>query len=410
MPRKSNLRFALLAGAICLAFALVIKLPTLKYPVSNWDELIYLELSRQWLATGSYSLAGSDLLDRLPREFYDHPVFHHPPGFSILLAPFVLAKSPQLSVTLSWLGQALALASVAIVGYELLLRGKPREFRNRCVFVLPLAAIASDPLMNFISRKIWMDNLLAGTTSLALCLAWLGGRTERWRPLLLGAGVLAALACSLKVTAALVLPFIGWLATPVDRRPAIGRLSFVLLPGVLVLAIWFSYFHAQTGVWLPYWTRPGEAFLNANPFVAASATQSIPSYLLKVFACMPFLAVFLLSLPFCRVPFHSKLERASSLWMLSLLALFLLLGFAGFAKEARYLAPLAPTACWLFYARYDRETPSLAEKNDWLFPIFFLAAIGGAMLAGFYLLVPQYDEILSPIELLTLVFRGGMSI
>jgi hypothetical protein len=125
---------------------------------------------------------------------------------------------------------------------------------------------------------------------------------------------------------------------------------------------------------------------------------------------MPFLAVFLLSLPFCRVPFHSKLERSSSLWMLSLLALFLLLGFAGFAKEARYLAPLAPTACWLFYARYDRETPSLAEKNDWLFPIFFLAAIGGAMLAGFYLLVPQYDEILSPIELLTLVFAGGMSI
>lgn len=59
-----------------------------------------------------------------------------------------------------------------------------------------------------------------------------------------------------------------------------------------------------------------------------------------------------------------------------------------------------------FYARYDDETPNLAERNDWLFPIFFLAAIAGAMLAGFYLLVPQYDEILSPIELLNLTFAG----
>ena len=410
MPRKPNLRFAVFATAICLAFALVIKLPTLKYPVSNWDELIYLELSRQWLATGSYSLAGSDLLHSLPRSFYDHPVFHHPPGFSIILAPFVLAKSPQLAVTLSWLGHALALAAVAIVGYDLLLHGKPTEFRRRCVFVLPLAAIASDPLMNFIARKIWMDNLLAGTTSLAICLAWLGGRTERWRLLLLGAGVMAALACSLKVTAAAVLPFVGWLAIPADRRRPIASLLFVLLPGALLLAIWLSYFRAQTGVWLPYWTRPDEAFLNASPYVAASATQSIPSYLLKVFACMPFLVVFLLSLPFCRSPVHSKLERASSLWMLSLLVLFLLLGSAGFAKEARYLAPLAPAACWLFYARYEGETPNLAERNDWLFPIFFLAAIAGAMLAGFYLLVPQYDEILSPIELLTLVFGGRIPI
>jgi 4-amino-4-deoxy-L-arabinose transferase-like glycosyltransferase len=408
MPRKPNLRFAVLASASCLVFALIIKLPTLKYPVSNWDELIYLELSRQWLATGTYSLAGSDLLDRLPRSFYDHPVFHHPPGFSILLAPFILAKSAQLAITLSWLGHALALAAVAIVGYDLLFRSKPPEFRNRCVFVLPLVAVATDPLMNFIARRIWMDNLLAGTTSLALGLAWLGGRKERWRPWLLAAGMTAAFACSLKVTAVIALPFIGWLAMPEDGRKAIARLSFVLLPGALVLGIWLLYFRGHTGVWLPYWTRPDEAFLKANPFVAASAGQSIPSYVLKVFACMPFFVVFLLSMPFCRVPFYSKLEKASSIWILSLLALFTALGSTGFAKEARYLAPLVPVACWLFYTRYDGETPNLASRNDGLFPIFLLAAIAGAMLAGFYLLAPQYDEVLSPVDLLILVFGGKM--
>jgi hypothetical protein len=39
-----------------------------------------------------------------------------------------------------------------------------------------------------------------------------------------------------------------------------------------------------------------------------------------------------------------------------------------------------------------------------VFPVFLLATIAGAMLAGYYLLVPIYDEILSPIELLMLIF------
>jgi hypothetical protein len=406
MPLKPNLRFAVIAGTACLAFALLIKLPTLKYPVSNWDELIYLELSRNWLETGSYSLAGSDLLNRLPRSFYDHPVFHHPPGFSMLLAPFVLTKSDQLAVTLSWLGHALSLAAVALVGYELLLQNQPAGFRNRCVFLLPLAAAATDPLMNFIARKIWMDNLLAGATSLALCLAWLGGRNERWRTWLFAAGGVAAFACSLKVTASIALPFVAWVAIPKDRREAMTRLTVTLLPGALVLGAWFLYFRARTGVWLPYWTRPDEAFLNANPFVAASASQSISSYLVKVLACMPFFVVLLLSIPFFRVPFRSTLEKMSSGWILSSLALFTLLGTAGFAKEARYLAPLVPAVCWLFYSRYEAETPSTATRNDQIFPLFLLATLGGAMLAGYYLLVPQYDEILSPIELLMLIFAG----
>jgi 4-amino-4-deoxy-L-arabinose transferase-like glycosyltransferase len=143
-----------------------------------------------------------------------------------------------------------------------------------------------------------MDNLLAGTTSLALCAAWLGGRKERWQFWLGAAGALAAVASSMKVTAAIVLPFAAWFAIPEDRRQPIARLLIVLLPATLVLGAWFLYFHERTGVWLPYWTRPDEDFLKANPFVAASATQSVSSYLLNIFACMPFFVVFLLSIPF----------------------------------------------------------------------------------------------------------------
>jgi hypothetical protein len=407
MRSKPNLAFAVGATVICLAFGLIIKLPTLKYPISNWDELIYLELSKNWLATGSYSLAGSDLLERLPRSFYDHPVFHHPPGFALLLLPFVVTKGDQLAITLSWLGQVLALVSVALVGYQLTLREKPADFRNRCAFLLPLAAVATDPLLNFIARKIWMDNLLAGAMSLALCLAWLGGRKERWTSWLLAAGGMAAFACSLKVTAAILLPFAAWLALPEDNKKPIRRLTCVLLPGALVLAIWFLYFHARTGAWLPHWTRPDEDFLRANPFVAASTSQSTAAFLLRAFLCSPFLLTLFLSMPFCRFPFHSKLERVSSAWILAMLALFALLGSSGFAKETRYLAPVIPVVCWLFYSRYDREPPSVAWRNDQLFLFFLLATVAGAMLAGFYLLVPQFDEMLSPLDLLLAFGRNA---
>ncbi len=402
MPCKPNLRFAVVASAGCLAFALIIKLPTLKYPVSNWDELIYLELSRHWLATGSYSLQGTELLERLPGSFYDHLIFHHPPGFSIALAPFILTKADQLAITLSWLGHALSLLAVAIVGYELMLRDKPRDFRRRCVFLLPLAATATDPLLNFISRKIWMDNLLTGATALALSLAWLSGRKEAWRLWLLAGGMFAAFACSLKVSGALALPLVAWLAIPYDRRHLIQRLTVALLPASLALASWLLAFRVHSGAWFPSWMRPDEAFLRANPFVAASAGRSVPSYLFTAFACAPFFVVLLLSMPFCRFPFHTKLERASSVWILSMVALFALLGSSGFAKETRYLAPLIPVIGWLFYTRYEAETLNLAERNDQLFPIFLLAIVAGAMLAGYYLLVPQYDEILNPLDLLLL--------
>jgi 4-amino-4-deoxy-L-arabinose transferase-like glycosyltransferase len=406
MPRAPNLAFAVGASVGCLLFALIIKLPTLTYPFSNWDELIYLELTRNWLATGSYSLAGSELLARLPANFYDHPVFHHPPGFALLLIPFVLAKAGQLAITLSWLGHALSLLAIAIVGYQLTLRDKPSHFRNRCAFLLPLAAATTDPLMNFIARKIWMDNLLAGTTALSLCFAWLGGRNERWRRWLIAAGAMAAFACSLKVTAAIALPFVAWLSVPQNRSKLLHRVTCALLPSALVLATWLFYFHAHTGVWLPHWTRPDQTLLEMNPFVAASARQSITSFFLKVFFCSPFFLTLFLSMPFSRFPFYSKLERVSFGWILALFALFGLLGLVGFAKEARYLAPSIPVGCWLFYPRYDGETPNLAARNDRLFVVLLLATLAGAMLAGYYLLIPQYDEILSPFDLLILTFSG----
>ena len=406
MLRSSNARFALVAAFLAAAFSIIIKLPTLKYPLTNWDGIIYLELSRRLLDGEPYSLMGSRLLEHLPRSFYEHPVFHHPPGFSLLLTPFVALKALNAAVVLSWLGHVLVLASIALLGYHLLLRETPADFRLRCAFLLPLAAAAADPLMNFIGRRVWIDNLLAGTACLSLSLAFLSRSAARPVLWLAAGGLLAGLACSLKVTAALLLPFLAWLASSSGRRGA-ARYLAALGPPVIVLASWFLFFRVQTGAWLPYWTRPDQALLEASPFVAASAQQPVAAYLFKTISCMPFLVVLLATAPFFVSSLRRPAERMAALWMAASLAVFALLGAGGFAKETRYMSPLVPAACWLFYGRYREESERLRGWNDRFFSLFLFAALAGAMLSGYYLLMPQFDEMLGPWELLRLIFQNA---
>jgi len=400
MPLASGHRFALLATLTALAFCLVIKLPTLKYPISNWDELIYWELTKQWLQTGEYSLQGNALLEKLPRSFYDHPAFNHPPGFPALLAPFVLGQSPRFAVVLSWAGHALAILAVALVGWELLLASAETvTFRLRCVFFLPLLALAADPVLNFIARKIWMDNLLAGASALALVFTWLA--TRRSSPILpaIAAGLFAALACSLKITAAIVLPAMAVVLVFSGRRSWRAAV-WTLVPAMVVLLAWMAWFHHQTGSWLPWWMKPDEAFLRSNPFVAASVGQSPFFYVWQLLVCCPFAVVLIVSAPWNRLSWRSGVGRMSVLWILLVLAAFTFIGLGGYPKETRYIAPAIPAVYWLFYTRYQAEDGPSADQNDRVFVFFLLAVLAGAMLSGYYLLIGQYDEIVSPLKLL----------
>jgi 4-amino-4-deoxy-L-arabinose transferase-like glycosyltransferase len=289
---------------------------------------------------------------------------------------------------------------VALVGWELLLSGAATvTFRLRCVFFLPLLALAADPLMNFISRKIWMDNLLAGTSALALVFAWLSSRRSSAILPAIAAGLFAALACSLKITAAIVLPVMA-LVLIFSVRRSWRAAAWALIPAVVVLLAWTAWFHHRTGSWLPWWMKPDEAFLRSNPFVAASVGQSPLFYLWQLLLCCPFAVVLIVSSPWQGLSWQSVLGRMSVLWILLVVAAFTFIGLGGFPKETRYIAPAIPAVYWLFYARYHVEDASSIQRNDRLFVLFLLAAFAGAMLSGYYLLIGQYDEIVSPLKLL----------
>lgn len=389
MSTSSPVRFAVISTAVVLAFCFLAKIPTWRYPISNWDELIYWQLTQHWMQTGHYSLQGTELLPKLPQLYYDHPAFHHPPGFCVLLMPFVQAQAPHPAILLSWLGHGLVIIALAIVGFQVLLRDAVLTFRSRALFLLPLLAAACDPLFNFISRKVWVDNLLAGECAMAFACAWLALKTPRWA---WAAGLFAAAAISLKIATLIILPV---LVLVVWRHK---RLIWpIVLPPLLVFALWTLWFHHLTGAWMPWWMRPDEALLKTNAFVAASVHQPKFYYLSQLLLCCPFALVMLASLIFHRRIFSDPLSRLTLLWIAIYVGTFMVLGWLGMPSESRYIAPALPAVFLLFYARC--ANPSLERGNDAFFLLFSLAAVAGAMLSGFYLLVPQYDEILSPLRL-----------
>ena len=77
-------RYLLLCAAI-IVLALVLKLPSLRSPRLEGDELIYWHLTQNWLENGAYSLQGTPILKALPPSIYDKPLFHHPPLLSLLM-------------------------------------------------------------------------------------------------------------------------------------------------------------------------------------------------------------------------------------------------------------------------------------------------------------------------------------
>jgi len=394
VPLRSPVRFAIIATLAVLAFSFLVKLPTLHHPIWSPDELIYLNLTEHWMKTGQYSLQGTRLLEQLPPRYYDHPAFHHPPGFCVLLTPFVYAfahgKPLEPAVILSWLGQALVILSLALIGYETILRGAILTFRSRCLFLLPLVAATCDPIMNFIARRVWVDNLLAGACAMAFVCTWLAvKRSPGWA---WAAGLFGALACSLKIAPLLFLPVLAAVAWRNKRL-----LLPILLPPLLVFALWSSWFHHLTGAWMPWWMKPDEALLQANAFVAASVHQPKLFYISQLLLCCPFALALLASMVVQRRIFQSALAGFSLLWIVIAVGTFTVIGWLGMPSETRYIAPALPALYWLFYAR-SADTV-LEESMDRLFILFCFAVVAGAMLSSVYLYDPRPDEMLSPLHL-----------
>ena len=84
-----GIRYALKVALLFILVSTVLKLASLTFTHTEPDEVVYWTLAQHLLASGDYSLQGSEVLELLSPVIYDRPLFHHPPLFPVLLIPFV---------------------------------------------------------------------------------------------------------------------------------------------------------------------------------------------------------------------------------------------------------------------------------------------------------------------------------
>lgn len=400
-----ELSHAVRVAIACIALSFLLKLPSLDFTHREPDEVVYWTLAQSLLAGGGYSLRGSEVLKVLSPAIYDRPLFHHPPLFPVLLMPFAAFDAMGAAVVLSWAGHALCILSVALIGFVVLNRRPVRGTRSRDLLWLVVAGIALDPLLVFVSRKLWIDGLLAGLVSLSVALVYLALHFAGNRWLLVAAGTALGLAGLAKLPAILALPLglvlIAGSGEPLRRRA--GSLVAFALPAVLLVLPWLLLFAHTYGTLVPAWLRRDAWTLQQYPLMAEAV--ALPWYYYPVKLCLA-QPIALFVLPLCAWAWRRGLvvERGVPLlWLLTFLILPTYQGVTGYGMQMRYLAPAVPA---LYAALLDH--PLLHGRGRrWALPLLVAALLCGALGGAVYLLNNAADEFLTVWEGFGLLHFGG---
>jgi 4-amino-4-deoxy-L-arabinose transferase-like glycosyltransferase len=385
---RPRLAQVVLLVALFSSFTLVVKLPSLAFPHDEPDELVYWSLAHNLVENGTYTLRGTEVLKRLSPTIYDRPLFHHPPLYPVLLAPFAALEAKQSAVVISWLGHLLCLLSVGIIGWTFLVRGQG----SFDLLWLALLGVATDPLLALVSRKLWIDALLAGLAALALALVWAALVSPRRRLLLVLGGVVLGLAGLAKLPGLLVAPVAALIVWGGDgtRREKLRDVLWVAIPAGLVVLPWIVLFITTYGAVTPGWLSRDEYAVAHYPFLAAAVGRPWYYYGAKLVLAQPVLLVGLaLSL---RRPRAERLTRIGApVWLLFWLFAYSIQSASGYGFLMRYVAPAVPAIyVMLLCAR---------SPGPLLRPVIALAIAYSAMLSTPYLLSGSFDELVSFPEL-----------
>jgi hypothetical protein len=383
-----------------IGLSVLMKIPTLIFEHEEPDERIYWAVAENVVARGEYTLRGSEMLANLSPRIYDRPLFHHPPLYTVLLLPFVALDAPQAAVVISWVGHALCIVAVALIGSTLLGdgRGLPAGF-HRFAWI-PLLGVAVDPLLLFASRKLWIDVLMSGLIALSIALVHRATRAEGRRTLwLLGGGLVLGLAGLAKLPG-LMAGGIGLLliaTADAEPRRKLRWLVIYGLPCVLLMLPWLVVFFATYGVLAPDWLTPDAVSLERSRFVARAVGLPWHYYIVKLCILQPLVPVTLVlyGLALGRRPGFERWMPAA--WFLLFLVVPTYQGIAGYGFQMRYVAPLMTAVYASLFchpALYERRHHPLLTSL--LVAAITYAAMGGAM----YLLDSRYDEFLSIPELM----------
>ncbi len=381
---------------VVLLAATLLRLPAVFLAHGEPDEEIYLALARSVWDRGlgqGYTLRGSPVLADLPAEMYDKPIFHHPPGYVLLLAPFVRVA-----------GTAGAAAGNVACGVALiaLLHSFARRRYGAERAGIAAAVAAACPVLGFVAGRVWMDGPLALATVLGLW-AWqwaLAGRSPARYAL---AGLAAAAALLIKLPAVLAAPvylLMGFEALRDGNRRErwIGAAVFIAAATAAALP-WFLWFRAETGRFLPDYLRPTPALLEAYPFMA-EVTSRAPYYFLVILpVCAP---LYVLAFRGMVDAWRRDRDALPAVWALGLLATATWLSWSGFGFQMRFLTPALPGFALATAAVGDAWTRARRIQ----FGAF--AAFGLATFAANAWFVPGIDDVFSLPQLLMGWLEGNL--
>jgi hypothetical protein len=398
-PRTDSAWTFLLVLGLALAVCALLKVPSLFYPGDEMDEQIYWQLAVNLAQGHAYSLQGTDLLPRLSPAIYDHPLFHYPPLFPALMVPFVLAGAKSAAITVSWLGHLLAVLAVALVARHLQ-QDRPDGAGSVTspAFWVPLLAVCADPLLMFVSRKLWTDSLLSGLVALSVAVFVIAD--GRRRVLLIVSGVLLGLAALTKLTALLVAPvyLVALVRRDLAWRARLGSIAAVIVPAGLLIVPWCILFYLRCGVFIPPWVKPDAWLIEHNPFIEIMVNRPWYYYAVKLSLTMPLLLVVGWILVRDRLAWWPEWRiRVAAAWFLVILVGTTVMGANGYGFQMRHVAP-AVTAVYLLLASQmaQRERPTLLMAAGFTILI-------GTVTGALYMSVPEFDEIKSLAEVARLI-------
>lgn len=383
--------------ALLLLFSAVLKLPTLYFPHTEPDEQVYLSLAGRLLHSGSYNLEGTEILNQLSPIIYDRPLFFHPPLFPASLVPFVYWKIENLAILISWLGHFLCIVSVALIGRRMVFASGLDSDRNSITSWLPVLGVCLDPLLIFVSRKVWIDSLLSGLCAASLA-AFFCARYSRRRSLwLVTGGILFGLAGLSKMTALILTPVVVYLILTPEGRPQskIKDLCLGCLPALLLGLPWFIAFYRTYGVLIPSWTNPDEWSVQHYPFVRVTLERTPGYYLLKLATIAP-VSLLAFGVYAFKRSLWTRVSLFPLMWFLLFFGTLSYLGFHGAGFQMRFIAPLIPAIYLMLYAVVSQ----VRRENELTFMGVLLLVVYGGMTAAIYLVSPDFDEIHSVFELI----------
>jgi 4-amino-4-deoxy-L-arabinose transferase-like glycosyltransferase len=396
-PAHQGLKAAAVV-ALCILLALLLKLFVYELPHTEPDERVYWQLAENVVNTGHYSLRGTEVLKTLSPGIYDKPLFHHPPLFPFLLVPFVMADAHQAAVVVPWTGHFLAILSVGLLGFALRRESEEELAPFSPRYWIPVVAVALDPILVFLSRRLWMDSLLAGFCGMAAALFLLGLRRER-RGWLAAGGIFLGLATMTKLTGVLLAPVLFLLVflEVKGKRERREALLWGFLPFTIVVAPWFAVFFRQYGVLIPGWINPDQWSLQHYPFLRAIAARPALYYFFQLSVVQPvFPLLVILAIVHWRRIAGARLAMPF-LWMGLTLLVLSTMGARGLGFQMRHLCPMLAA----LYGGLYVVMPQRVDRSPLALGILLAAFYGGA--TGLVNLVAQVSDLLSISEVARLM-------